>query len=343
MSAAGKAPRNSKGLSRSQARLAAVQALYQMDLAETDLAAVIDQFKAHRLGSEADDGTAGTGAEVDPEHFAGVLKGVVRRQREIDPMIDQQLAQGWRLTRIDSILRAILRAGAFELMELDRRAAARDHQRVHRRGPRLLRGRRAPGGERRARRPRPQAAARRPARAGMTRRCARRCGQLSRQHLRLRHHELEGGKRRQSAEPKVRWSNGDGRQGRTTARRGGDHPPAGAAGAGRAGCARARGRLRADHAGARHRAGPQDRPGGRRRALPRRRCAGGHRLEGAGGERLRPRRQGRPAARLPDGAVVSRGARLPTGWRASPPACRPHRRASAAICSAATPTGGRAR
>ena len=116
MNAAGKASRNDRGLSRSQARLAAVQALYQMDLAETDLAAVIDQFKAHLLGSEADNGT---GAEADPEHFAGVLKGVVRRQREIDPMIDQQLAQGWRLTRIDSILRAILRAGAFELMELN--------------------------------------------------------------------------------------------------------------------------------------------------------------------------------------------------------------------------------
>ena len=115
MSAAGKASRNDKGLSRSQARLAAVQALYQMDLAETDLAAVIDQFKAHRLGSEADNGT---GTEADPEHFSGVLTGVVRRQREIDPMIDQQLVQGWRLTRIDSILRAILRAGAFELIEL---------------------------------------------------------------------------------------------------------------------------------------------------------------------------------------------------------------------------------
>jgi N utilization substance protein B len=117
MSGDGKAPRNSKGLARSQARLAAVQALYQMDLAETDLANVIDQFKAHRMGSEADDGT-GTGAEVDPEHFSRVLKGVVRRQLEIDPLVDQQLAQGWRLTRIDSILRAILRAGAFELIEL---------------------------------------------------------------------------------------------------------------------------------------------------------------------------------------------------------------------------------
>jgi transcription antitermination protein NusB len=104
----------SAALSRSQARLAAVQALYQMDLAETDLAAVIEEFKDHRLGDRDND----TAAQADPEHFATLLKGVVRCQREIDPMIDRQLAEGWRLTRIDSIVRAILRAAAFELMEL---------------------------------------------------------------------------------------------------------------------------------------------------------------------------------------------------------------------------------
>jgi N utilization substance protein B len=115
MSAPKKGSGKSAALARSQARLAAVQALYQMDMAETDLAAVIEEFKAHRLGHELDNGTA---AEVDPEHFVGVLRGVVRRQREIDPLIDQQLAQGWRLTRVDSIVRAILRAAVFELMEL---------------------------------------------------------------------------------------------------------------------------------------------------------------------------------------------------------------------------------
>jgi N utilization substance protein B len=112
---AGKGAVRKAGLSRSQARLAAVQALYQMDLAETDLAAVIEEFKAHRLGRDPENDI---GAEADPEHFAGLLKGVVRRQREIDPMIDKQLAEGWRLTRIDSIVRAILRAAVFELMEL---------------------------------------------------------------------------------------------------------------------------------------------------------------------------------------------------------------------------------
>ena len=55
---------------------------------------------------------------LDPEHFARVLKGVVLRQREVDPLIDHQLAEGWRLYRVDSIVRAILRAASFELMEL---------------------------------------------------------------------------------------------------------------------------------------------------------------------------------------------------------------------------------
>lgn len=100
------------GLSRSQARLAAVQALYQMDMAETDLSDILEEFKTHRFGSDAGDDSL---ADADPEHFARVLQGVVREQREVDPLIDQQLAAGWRLARIDSILRAILRAAAFEL------------------------------------------------------------------------------------------------------------------------------------------------------------------------------------------------------------------------------------
>ena len=101
-------------LARSQARLAAVQALYQMDMAGTDLAEVIDEFATHRIGELAEERTV---AGADPEHFARILHGVVRRQKELDPVIDGQLASGWRLVRVDAILRAILRAGAFELME----------------------------------------------------------------------------------------------------------------------------------------------------------------------------------------------------------------------------------
>jgi transcription antitermination protein NusB len=110
---------------RSRSRLAAVQALYQMDLAGTDLDEVIADFTQLRFAAnpppgpddvvDADTNDALVGA--DPQFFADLLRGVVRRQRDIDPLVDDQLASNWRLARVDSILRAILRSGTFELME----------------------------------------------------------------------------------------------------------------------------------------------------------------------------------------------------------------------------------
>ena len=100
-------------LARSQARLAAVQALYQMDLAATDLNALIAEFAAHRFGENAEDRTV---ADADLELFSEIVRGVVERQREIDPPLDAQLAAGWRLNRIDSIIRATLRSAMFELI-----------------------------------------------------------------------------------------------------------------------------------------------------------------------------------------------------------------------------------
>lgn len=102
------------GNARSAARMAAVQGLYQMDVAGTDLAGVIHEFTTLRfVADDAEEEIRG----ADPVFFADILRGVVRRQRDIDPLIDQALATGWRLLRVDSILRAILRAGALELME----------------------------------------------------------------------------------------------------------------------------------------------------------------------------------------------------------------------------------
>lgn len=99
---------------RTASRVAAVQALYQMELAGTDINAVIDEFVRLRFPcSPGDEAAAG----ADASYFSEVLRGVVRRQRDIDPLVDQQLAEGWRLVRVDAILRAILRAGVFELME----------------------------------------------------------------------------------------------------------------------------------------------------------------------------------------------------------------------------------
>src|SRR4051794_40942253 len=97
---------------RGAARLAAVQALYQMDLAGTPLHEILAEFEVHWLGREVE------GDEYLPAeaaHFRDVGKGVVADQRKLDPMIDAALSKGWPLKRIETVLRAILRAGAYEL------------------------------------------------------------------------------------------------------------------------------------------------------------------------------------------------------------------------------------
>jgi N utilization substance protein B len=100
---------------RSAARLAAVQGLYQMDLAGTDANAVVGQLAQNPItASEHADAEL---VAPDATFLAELVHGVVRRQKDIDPLIDQQLAAGWRLARVDSILRAILRAAVFELLE----------------------------------------------------------------------------------------------------------------------------------------------------------------------------------------------------------------------------------
>ena len=100
--------------SRSAARLATVQALYQMDMTGIDLNEVIAEFEVHRLGKEIEGCQY---ADAEAAFFRDLVKGVVREQLTIDPLIDKQLAEGWRLTRVDSILRAILRAGAYEILK----------------------------------------------------------------------------------------------------------------------------------------------------------------------------------------------------------------------------------
>jgi N utilization substance protein B len=100
---------------RSAARLAAVQALYQMDLAQTDLGEVLAQFSSRSASKNFDDGNV---EGADFAFLRNIVEGVVREQRSIDPKINESLA-GRRLERLESILRAILRAGAYELMFRD--------------------------------------------------------------------------------------------------------------------------------------------------------------------------------------------------------------------------------
>ena len=97
---------------RGAARLAAVQALYQMDLASTPLHEILAEFESHWIGREVE-GEQYLPAEA--AFFREVVGGVVADQRKLDPLIDDALARGWPLKRIETVLRAILRAGAYEL------------------------------------------------------------------------------------------------------------------------------------------------------------------------------------------------------------------------------------
>ncbi len=97
---------------RSAARLAAVQALYQLDIGGGGADAVVGEFSVHRLGHEVD-GQVYT--DSDPAMFAGLVKGVAAEAEELDDMIAAVLSDDLDVDRLETILRIILRAGAYEL------------------------------------------------------------------------------------------------------------------------------------------------------------------------------------------------------------------------------------
>jgi transcription antitermination protein NusB len=99
---------------RGAARLAAVQALYQMDIGRQTLEDTLAQFNVYNLGREIEGEQY---LPADADFFRQILTGVVKAQRSIDPMIDNALTEGWPVGRIDATLRAILRAGAWELLK----------------------------------------------------------------------------------------------------------------------------------------------------------------------------------------------------------------------------------
>jgi N utilization substance protein B len=112
MMAAAKSDEERKANRRGAARLSAVQALYQMDIAGTGVNDILAEFESHWIGREVE-GEQYLPAEA--AFFRDVVGGVVREQRKLDPLIDEALARGWPLKRIETILRAVLRAGAYEL------------------------------------------------------------------------------------------------------------------------------------------------------------------------------------------------------------------------------------
>ncbi|MEP1931052.1 MAG: transcription antitermination factor NusB [Roseibium sp.] len=102
-------PANKRGV----ARLAAVQALYQMDVGEAPLTSVVSEFTAFRLGKEIDGEQY---RDADEQWFKHIVAGVVEDQKFLDPSIHTALTEDWPLKRIDSLLRAILRSGSYELL-----------------------------------------------------------------------------------------------------------------------------------------------------------------------------------------------------------------------------------
>ncbi|MXO64191.1 transcription antitermination factor NusB [Altericroceibacterium endophyticum] len=98
---------------RSAARLAAVQALYQHMMEGTKLMRLLDEFHLHRLGKEIEDDQYN---QADQPFFDDVVRGTVSRLEEVDGHIQDRLADGWTVKRLDKTMLQILRAGTYELM-----------------------------------------------------------------------------------------------------------------------------------------------------------------------------------------------------------------------------------
>ena len=97
----------------SAARLAAVQALYQMDIAGDGIEDVVAEFLTHRLADWTEDGQS---IDADTDLFATLTRGAGARRDDIDALIVGALAEGWTIQRLELLLRAVLRVGTYELM-----------------------------------------------------------------------------------------------------------------------------------------------------------------------------------------------------------------------------------
>lgn len=104
---------NKRAQSRSAARLAAVQALYQQEMEGTALAKLLHEFHQHRIGAIIEDAEY---ADADIAFFDDIVEGVTARAAEIDAAIIKRLASGWTMGRLDRTMKAILRAGCYELI-----------------------------------------------------------------------------------------------------------------------------------------------------------------------------------------------------------------------------------
>jgi N utilization substance protein B len=104
--------RPARAVSRSAARLGAVQALYQMEISGRGINGVLAEYGSARLGETFDDGECG---KADFPFLKDTLEGVLREQKTIDVKLNEFLSDAWKLPKLDATMRAILRAGAYEI------------------------------------------------------------------------------------------------------------------------------------------------------------------------------------------------------------------------------------
>ena len=107
------APARTRSRTRSAARLAAVQAISQLEMESTPLPRLLKEFHDHRLGATIEDAQY---VEAERSFFDDIVTGADARRDEIDALIAANLADGWSLARLDKPMKAILRAGAYELI-----------------------------------------------------------------------------------------------------------------------------------------------------------------------------------------------------------------------------------
>ena len=105
--------RPARSRSRSAARLAAVQALYQFEMEGTPQAKLLNEFHQHRLGATIEDVEY---ADAEVAFFDDLVRGALARRDEIDALLEKRLSKGWSLARLDRLLRQLLRVGAYELL-----------------------------------------------------------------------------------------------------------------------------------------------------------------------------------------------------------------------------------
>ena len=108
-------PRRDPGRQQARAasRLAAVQALYQSEMEGTPVPALLHEFHHHRIGATIEDVEY---AEADVDFFDDLVRGARARIAEIDAALSRHLSEGWALPRLDKPMKAILRAGTYELL-----------------------------------------------------------------------------------------------------------------------------------------------------------------------------------------------------------------------------------